>query len=634
MAELKKNIGFLTIFALLVTSLLGTGIFFAPAVAASFAGTSSIVSWILMFLISIYIAFCFGELVAMYPNAGGVYEFSKKAYGRFTSFIIGWTTWLVNTINTPLLIVAAVKIAFPTLSNFYFIMLSVGIIVFMNYIAFRGMKDSSILLYIFAIITGIVIIAFIVKAVPVFDISIAFPVKVDNLFLMLVAIFFVSESFFGWESATFLAEETNNAKKVIPNALIITTIVVGGLSVLVAILSLGIIPLGILTSDPNSFVTMLSVIFTGDLIRYFSIGIFIIFIGSAAGNIIATPRLLLAMARDKLFIEQFSQIHEKTGTPYKAILFQTIVAIILIFISMGQYKVLLSIMIPLSLLMYLAIIMTVPVLRKKNLKKREFKAPFGKVIPYFIAILFLFFIGAWLYFEPNSIYLFRYAIGFVLFALPVYLMLNVYYNPGFTIKINELFSYVNFWMENIFFPKKLRKFILALFTDYKGKTVLEFGSGIGSLTMFIADEVGPTGKVYAIDFSKKNVAILNKRVLKKGHFHVHIIHDEHIINRVHPEITNVDMIFSVGMLSYIQDLNKVLKEMYDILPDQGKICFVEYMDYFHFIPNPKYLTQKKMIEQVFRQTGFSVRIKKIKGSLWNYSLIYGMKTDQNDIPFI
>jgi len=152
--------------------------------------------------------------------------------------------------------------------------------------------------------------------------------------------------------------------------------------------------------------------------------------------------------------------------------------------------------------------------------------------------------------------------------------------------------------------------------------------------MFLADEVGPTGKVYAIDFSKKNVKILNKRVIKNGHFHVHIIHDEHIINRVHPEITNVDMIFSVGMLSYIQDLNKVLKEMYDILPDQGKICFIEYMDYFHFIPNPKYLTQKKLLQQVFRQTGFSVRIKKIKGPLWNYSLIYGMKTDQDDVPFI
>jgi len=632
MAKLKKNVGFLTIFALLITSLLGTGIFLLPAVGI--VGNVAIISLIIMFIISLYIAFCFAELVSLYPNAGGVYEFSKKAYGRFPSFIIGWTTWLVNTINTPLLIVAALKITFPFMGNLQFILISSMIIIFMNYIAYRGMKDSSILLYIFAIITVVVIGIFLIKGFPSFNPAYAFDFGNMKLILILVGVFFVSETFFGWEAASFLAEETANAKKVIPRALIITTIIVGVLSILVAIVSLGVLPIDKLIVAPNLFNAVISAIFNPNIVKYFILGIAVLFVGSAFGNIISTPRLLLAMARDKLFIEQFSQISKKTNTPFKAIIFQAIVGIILVFVSLGQYKLLLSLIIPLSLIMYAAIIITVPVLRKKDHRKREFKAPLGNILPYFIGLIFLFFMGAWLLTEPNSAYLFRYALGFIAFGLPVYLMMNIYYNPAFTIKINEFFSYINFLLEDLFFPKKLRKRIISIFKNYQKKTILEFGSGVGSLTMFLADKVGPHGKVYAIDFSKKNIKILNDRVIKENKFQVSIIHDEHIINRVHPSINNVDMVFSVGMLGYVQDLKKILNEMWEILPENGNICFIEYADYFHFIPNPKLLSDKKALYEIFREAGFSIRVDKIKGFLWNYCLIYGIKTENKGVPFI
>jgi len=632
MAELKKNIGFLAILALLISSLLGTGIFLLPAVGI--VGNVAIISLIIMFLISLYIAFCFAELVSLYPKAGGVYEFSKKAYGRFPSFIIGWTTWLVSTINTPLLIVAALKITFPIMSNLHLILISVMLIIFMNYIAYRGMKDSSILLYIFAIITIAVIILFLIKGLPNFNPGYAFKFENFNIILIFIGLFFVSETFFGWESASFLAEETANAKKVIPKALIITTVGVGVLSILVGIVSLGILPIDKLLGNPDVFNTVISTIFNLGIVKYFILGIAILFVGSAFGNIITTPRLLLAMARDKLFIEQFSQISEKTNTPFKAIIFQAIVGIILVFISLGQYKTLLSLIIPLSLLMYISVILTIPVLRKKDHRKRYFKAPFGKVLPIIIALLFIGFILAWLIIEPNSAYLFRYALGFIAFGLPVYLMMSIYYNPEFTIKINELFSYINFLLEDLFFPKKLRKRIISIFKNYPQKTILEFGSGVGSLTMFLADEVGPHGKIYAVDFSKKNIKILNDRIIKEDKFQVSIIHDEHIINRVHPSINNVDMVFSVGMLGYVQDLKKILNEMWEILPENGNICFIEYVDYFHFIPNPKLLSNKKALYEIFREAGFSIRVDKIKGFLWNYCLIYGMKTEDKGVPFI
>ena len=80
-------------------------------------------------------------------------------------------------------------------------------------------------------------------------------------------------------------------------------------------------------------------------------------------------------------------------------------------------------------------------------------------------------------------------------------------------------------------------------------------------------------------------------------------------------------------------MEKVLNDLNDIMPEGGKICFVDYGDFFHVLPNVDWLATNEMIEKIFRQNGFSVRVKRKKGLLWNYIFIYGMKSDI-DVPYI
>ena len=109
-----------------------------------------------------------------------------------------------------------------------------------------------------------------------------------------------------------------------------------------------------------------------------NIGIFVSLMGSAAGEIITLPRLILALARDKLFITQFSSIHEKFNTPYKAIIFQTIVSLLVFGMAFGSYDLLLRLMLPLGLIMYFFVILSVPLLRKKEPQtQRHFKKDSG-----------------------------------------------------------------------------------------------------------------------------------------------------------------------------------------------------------------------------------------------------------------
>ena len=92
---------------------MGTGIWFLTSAGAKHAGPASLISWGILSLISVYIAMCFAELTAMFPKAGGVYEFAKQAYGRFWSFVIGWTTSIAGSVTIAMLLLGALQYLIP-----------------------------------------------------------------------------------------------------------------------------------------------------------------------------------------------------------------------------------------------------------------------------------------------------------------------------------------------------------------------------------------------------------------------------------------------------------------------------------------------------------------------------------------
>ena len=117
--ELKKSISFSVLILLAINAIIGTGIFFVPGIAAAIAGPASIISWIAVAVIAMLIAACFAELVGMFPKAGGVYEYTKQAFGEFGGFLVGWTSWLVANVTIAMLAIgclAYLSAFFPILA--------------------------------------------------------------------------------------------------------------------------------------------------------------------------------------------------------------------------------------------------------------------------------------------------------------------------------------------------------------------------------------------------------------------------------------------------------------------------------------------------------------------------------------
>ncbi|MFH1649986.1 MAG: amino acid permease [Candidatus Woesearchaeota archaeon] len=633
MVEFKKTLGFWTIVALTITAMLGTGIFRGIQLAAGKAGEASIIAWVLLAILTIYVSTIFGELVALFPSAGGVYEFAKRTYGRFASFIIGWITWMVGNLTTAVLIVTAVDFIFPAGLAWQKQLISIAIILAFNLIAFIGVEASGFLLNIFAALAIVLLVGIFVPGLFEINLANLAPALHGNMLLVAVSVFFIIESFFGWESASFLAEETKNAEKVIPRALVLSTIVVCLLGVGLAFVSLGVFPLGNLLGMGNPTIALGGMIYGSWIHGLIGVLIFLTLIGSASGGVVSSPRLLLAMGRDKLFPDIFGHIHSRFRTPDKAIFFQTIVTILVVVLAYGKYYVLLSMLVPLALIMYISVVVALPLLRRKYPGKRHFRALWGNFLPWIVALVYLGVVVAWLFTEPGAFQIFKIILNFVIFGVPIYILLTFIYDPDALLQITDRLAWLHLLLEDVAVPKKLRRRIVSLFGSMRGKTVLEMGAGVGTLTLALAESVGPAGKVVGIDISAKNLDILAKRLMKKGHVHVSLIRDEHAATRVHPDVEHVDAVFSVGHLGYVQDPVLFLKDVEQVLPEHGSVVFVEFTNFFHLIPNKRWLSEPKEIKSIFREAGLSVTVLEERGLLWTTVLIYGLKS-AHDVPVL
>ncbi|MBW2997038.1 amino acid permease, partial [Candidatus Woesearchaeota archaeon] len=566
-------------------------------------------------------------LTSMFPKAGGVYEFCKQAYGRFPSFLMGWITILAGNITIAMLIVGGIQYLLPIHVPFFKTALSLLFVFLFNYIAFKGMKTSAVMLVTFACITIATPIVLIFMGFIHFDPTNFSPFFVFPASSILITTFLIAETFFGWESATFLAAETKDGAKVMPKALVIGTVCIAVLSLLLVVTSLGTIPWQQFGESASPLSDLGQAHFGRLGLDIFTILVYISIIGSVAAWIVAAPRLLLSMAEDKLFPVQFAKIHPKYNTPYKAIIFQAVLTTILVLIGSGSYSTLLGLLVPMVLVMYSFVLMSVVILRyRKPDLTRWFRAPLGKIGPAIVVLFMLFLLVMWAIETGGALQIIALGISMMVVGFPLYLLVELYYDPKVIIKVNDLLAYIALVTERINLPKKVRQELVALLGDVKGKHVLEYGCNVGTLTMLLAEEVTPKGKVYATEQSAHQLAITRRRIEKKGHMHVTLLQDKP--HKVHPKIPRIDTVVSVGMIGSIEVEEQILSQLNQRLNKGARIVFLDYDKFYDVIPNIDWLSEDRKIKAVFRKEGFDVDVVRKQGFAWQYIYIFGRKVKE------
>ncbi len=388
MAKLNRVLDFKAILLIIISTIIGNTIFFLPIIGAKYSGTFLLVLWTVISILGIYLSMCFAELISTFPKAGGVYEYAKQAYGRFTSFLIGWLTLILANVTIAILIIGAIHYLLPyqllAEKTVLLTILSLLFIITFNYIAYKGIRLSAVVLMTFAIISLATICSLIIPGLfrlqlinPNLNLNLnlissffIFPISI-----LFFALYLIQQSFFRWESIAFLAEETKAPEKIMPKALIIGTVCIAVFGLLLILSSLNNWQIFTQSITP---LADLGVLYFGNIFKtIFTLLAYLIIIGSAVSCIITTPRLILSMARDRLFPMQFSAVHQKYGTPHKAILCQTIICSLFVLIGANSFKTLLIILPPLILIVYTSVLFALLILRFKQPSiKRPYKAPF------------------------------------------------------------------------------------------------------------------------------------------------------------------------------------------------------------------------------------------------------------------
>ena len=400
--KLKRVLSLLDATMINAGGIIGSGIFMVPATVAMFTGSASLffMVWIAGGIVSLFGALSVAELGAAMPRAGGQYVYLSEAYGPVWGYLYGWSA--VAVINTAS--IAAVGVAFSEYLRFFFPITDVSIkgiavatIVLLTIINILDVKSGARFQNVFTIsklgaIFGIIILGLVMEGGSNQNLS---PFFSDQSFTELVgplglAMVSVLWTFDGWIFITYVAGEVKNPGRNIPLSLIFCMLIVVTIYLLlnyVLIYTLGFTGMNgsdLVVSDAAS-------VFLGNKgAAIVTLIILISLIGANNGFVLTSARINYAMAKDKLFFYQASQIHPRFKSPANALIIQCVWASLLTFT--GTFNQLITYIIFASWIFYGMSAGAVIILRnKKPDMERPYKTPVYPWIP-IIFILFAIFL--------------------------------------------------------------------------------------------------------------------------------------------------------------------------------------------------------------------------------------------------
>ena len=130
-----------------------------------------------------------------------------------------------------------------------------------------------------------------------------------------------------------------------------------------------------------------------------------------------------------------------------------------------------------SLFLIVALIISVPILRKKMPDaERPYTAPFGDYLPYGVALIFVIAIVCWIILEQEY-HSFFIALATIAAGIPVYGLLLFFFDPEVFTKFKRTFTIIGIIYEKVVFTNNIKDLLFDKVGDIAGKKVLLYGCG-------------------------------------------------------------------------------------------------------------------------------------------------------------
>ena len=309
--------------------------------AAAHNGTSSISLWFLAALLFfVPTALVIAELSTRFPQEGGLYAWSKDAFGEFHGFVAGWTYWIYTLFYFPALLFASAAMAAyiggigyaPLAQNRSFLLAGSFALFFVAvYMNIIGLRVGKWLQNVGAVSTFVPLVMLIVAAMFVWqrfgsvthftwsNMQPHWDWDTVNFWPQ------IAFAFSGLELVSSMSEEVKNPRRTFPRAILGSGIVIAVIYIAgtVAVLSL----MSAVNVDPKSGVFQALTIASATL-KISALGIIaamLVTVGNAGGvgsTVAGISRVPFAVGVDRYLPAAFAKVHPKWETPHISILVQ------------------------------------------------------------------------------------------------------------------------------------------------------------------------------------------------------------------------------------------------------------------------------------------------------------------------
>jgi APA family basic amino acid/polyamine antiporter len=357
----EKQLGLLDATMIIMGSMIGSGIFLAPALIAGIAmeaglGAGSVIFvWIVGGLLTLCAALSFGELASSMPRTGGQYVYLSEAFSPFWGFLYGWTLFAIIQSG----FIAAVAIAFanylgvflPWIGQSHAVftagtfrvssvqLAAIGLIGTLTWVNSRGLKQASLVQNVLGLakisaLVGLIVFGLTSNRGNWSNFQPLMPSAVNTAVLAAFAVA-LSKALFAydsWNVVTFVAEKTCNPVRTLPRALLVGTLGVTVIYTLVTVAYLYILPVAQAARVPDQRIAAeVAQIVLGPVgIVLIALAILISTAGCDNGLILSGPWLYYAMAKDGLFFQAAARLNSKRGLPLRSLSYQALWAVVLI----------------------------------------------------------------------------------------------------------------------------------------------------------------------------------------------------------------------------------------------------------------------------------------------------------------
>jgi APA family basic amino acid/polyamine antiporter len=395
---LLRSLGLKEATALVVGTVIGTGVFLKAAIMSQQVGSSGwvLLAWVAAGALSLTGALCYAELGSLFPRAGGEYVYLREAYGDLAGFLYGWMRFWIATpgsiaayaIGAATFLGGAVEIS-PTAK----VPVAIGLIVAFSAlnclaVSFGGRVQVFMTALKIAMILGLIAAIFTGASSSWSNLSSSLHGEWRGWSTFGTALIAALWAYDGWNNMPMAAGEIDEPKRTIPRAL------AGGM-ILVLILY-GAVHLAYFYALPFSEVTSAYSRTTPDALpvatkaaaisigpaagTLLSLAFVLSALGAMNGSILTGARVPFAMARDGLFFSKFGDVSHQSRTPVISVLIQALIASALA--MSGTFDQLTDYVVFASWIFYALAAASLFVFRRKQTDStRDFSVPGYPILP-------------------------------------------------------------------------------------------------------------------------------------------------------------------------------------------------------------------------------------------------------------